>query len=207
MPPLRTNKQVLNRASNPKATESKTQLNVAAKLTAEEMEDMDKEALIAHVMELQHHVDNIEKVTVKPASIFTPSAPATPALTAEELEAKVQQVRRVMVQGLKKQMKVGFLVKNRTNSKWSRSCKKGKARLSYMALVPEPAVFYALFNLPSDFKKKQINVSTGEFEKNIAKEWINVSARYSHLSLAGDALRIRWNKEELQFTITGMYGG
>ena len=101
MPPLRTNKQVLNRASSPK-----TQPDVVAKLTAEEMEIMDKEALIAHVMELQHHIDNVEKPTVKQATIFNPSAPATPTLTDEQLEAKVQQVRRVMVQGLKKQMKV-----------------------------------------------------------------------------------------------------
>jgi hypothetical protein len=106
MPPLRTNKQVLNRASNPKTPESKTQLDMTAKLTVEDMEDMDKEALIAHVMELQHHINNMEKTTVKPASFFTPSAPATPALTAEQLDTKVQQVRRVMVQGLKKQMKV-----------------------------------------------------------------------------------------------------
>ena len=102
MPPLRTNKQVLNRASNPQTPKSKTLLDVAAKLTTDEMEDMDKEALIVHVMALQHHIDNLEKTTVKPASIFTPSAPATPALTGEQLEEKVQQVRRVMVQGLKK---------------------------------------------------------------------------------------------------------
>lgn len=93
-----------------------------------------------------------------------------------------------------------------TNSKWTGSCKTGRARLSYTALVPEPAVFYALFNLPSDFKKKQISVPTSEFEKNVAKEWIIVPIRYCSLSFTGEELRIRWNKEELQFTINGTYG-
>lgn len=105
MPPLRT-KQVLNRASNPQTPKSKALLDVVDKLTRDGMEDMDKEALIVHVLALQHHIDNLEKTTVKPASFFTPSAPATPALTGEQLAEKVQQVRRVMVQGLKKQMKV-----------------------------------------------------------------------------------------------------
>jgi hypothetical protein len=50
-------------------------------------------------------------------------------------------------------------------------------------------------------------MSTTEFEKNVAKEWITASARYSILSLAGDEVRIKWNKEDLQFTINGVYGG
>jgi len=105
MPPLRTNKQVLNRASSDKTPKSKIQLDVVDKLTAEEMEDMDKKALIAHIMELQHRIDNTGKTTAKQASIVTPSASAKP-LTEEELKEKVGQVRRVMVQGMKKQMKV-----------------------------------------------------------------------------------------------------
>jgi len=95
---------------------------------------------------------------------------------------------------------------SQTNSKWTNSCKTGRARLSYTALVPEPAVFYALFNLPSDFKKKQINVSRADFEENVAREWINAPVRYCSLTLAGDELRIRWNKEDLEFTINTMYG-
>jgi len=55
---------------------------------------------------------------------------------------------------------------NYCNSSWKKSLKRGGiARLTYSATVSEPAVFFALFDLPADSKKKGTEIPLKEFEK------------------------------------------
>jgi hypothetical protein len=83
--------------------------------------------------------------------------------------------------------------------------KRGPARLTYSAVVPDPAVFFALFKVPTDFKKKQIKIPHLEFEKDVVKTWIRQSGPWNRrFSISGD-MTVNWNKEELSFKVTGAY--
>jgi hypothetical protein len=67
-------------------------------------------------------------------------------------------------------------------------------------------VFYALFDIPTDFKKKQVIMTPEEFEKKVSNEWIRASIRYNELCLTGEKVRITWKKEDNTFSVGGTYG-
>jgi hypothetical protein len=73
-------------------------------------------------------------------------------------------------------------------------------------MVPEAAVFMTLFNLPSDYKKKQVSMTPMEFCNSVAKSSVMVSIRYDSLSLVGEKVNAKWNPDELTFSVTGLYG-
>lgn len=64
----------------------------------------------------------------------------------------------------------------------------------------------ALFNLPSDYKKKQVSMTPMEFCDSVAKSSVRASIRYASLSLVGEKVNARWNPGELTFSVTGLYG-
>ena len=118
MPPLRTNNQVLNRATTTKLSDTRidshfkrTPKNLPAKLTAEDLQDEDKDALIARIIVLQDQLEKaIAQAIPEPTPISVPVS--TPKLTPEQLSEKVDQVRNMMVKGITSQMKVTYQIQN-----------------------------------------------------------------------------------------------
>jgi hypothetical protein len=117
MPPLRTNKQVLNHATTTKLSDTRIDSHfkrapkdVPAKLTAEDLQDEDKDALIARIIILQ---DQLEKAVAQavPEPTSTSVSVSTPKLTPEQLSERVNQVRNMMVKGITSQMKVTHQIK------------------------------------------------------------------------------------------------
>lgn len=112
MPPLRTNKQVLNCATATNLSDTRIDSHfkrvpkdVPAKLTAEDLQDEDKDVLIARIIVLQDQLEKaIAQAVPEPAS--TSVSVSTPKLTPEQLSEKVDQVRNMMVKGITSQMKV-----------------------------------------------------------------------------------------------------
>lgn len=45
-----------------------------------------------------------------------------------------------------------------------------------------------------------------EFSAKVAKTHIYGSVRYSNLYMTGEKISVRWNLEDLSFTVSGMYG-
>jgi len=73
-------------------------------------------------------------------------------------------------------------------------------------VVPDPTVFFALFNAPTDFKKKQIKIPIREFEKDVMKTWVRQGGPWNRtFSLASNDMTVNWNKEELSFKVMGAY--
>lgn len=65
---------------------------------------------------------------------------------------------------------------------------------------------FTLFGIPADFKfKKQIIMTLNDFENKVLTERIRKSHSYDSLSLAGDKVRILWNKEENTLGVNGSY--
>jgi hypothetical protein len=72
-------------------------------------------------------------------------------------------------------------------------------------VVPDAAVFHALFDVPLDFKKKQIKMETTEFLDKVGGR-IVAKGPWSHtFSMTGENATIKWNKEDLTYTVTGVY--
>lgn len=68
------------------------------------------------------------------------------------------------------------------------------------------AVFRALFDVPTDFKKAQIVMTPEEFEEKASKQEIQTSVRYSKLYVTGKKVKITWKKGDNTFTVGGTYG-
>lgn len=87
-----------------------TQSNRAkrVRLSAEDLEDLGKEELIAKVLELQQQVQQLDEAVKKSATktataLAAPSGPA--AMTDQHVAQKVQQARTLMFRGIRSQMK------------------------------------------------------------------------------------------------------
>jgi hypothetical protein len=72
-------------------------------------------------------------------------------------------------------------------------------------VVPDAAVFHALFDVPLDFKKKQIKMPMDDFHKKVGG-WITAKGPWGHtFSMGGVNATIKWDKEDLTYTVTGEY--
>ncbi|KAL8819074.1 MAG: hypothetical protein Q9223_002410 [Gallowayella weberi] len=89
--------------------------------------------------------------------------------------------------------------------KWKPSCKTGSARFSYSAVVASRDVFLSLFRLAADWKQKQVQFDPAEFQ-DTTHTHISTSIRYGHLNVIGSKVTVRWDANELTFTVTGSYG-
>lgn len=67
------------------------------------------------------------------------------------------------------------------------------------------SVFLTLFRLSDDWKKKQIQLSPLEFQETTGTE-VSTSIRYGYLNITGELVTVRWNAQDLTFTVTGTYG-
>ncbi|KAK4543160.1 hypothetical protein LTR36_005938 [Oleoguttula mirabilis] len=131
------------------------------RLSANELEDLDKDVLIAKVLDLQQQLDG----AVKQVSTTT-------AMSDSQVTQKVEQARKLMIKGIESQMR------------WKASCKTGVAKFSYSGAVPSTRVFNELMGQPADSKKKMFTFTPATF-CDAANVEITASARYSHLSLTG----------------------
>ncbi|KAL8923167.1 MAG: hypothetical protein Q9208_004730 [Pyrenodesmia sp. 3 TL-2023] len=153
-----------------------------------QLQAMEKDELVSFILKLQKQLATAIQAPPSP-----PATPATPALSKEDLDRKVSKARAMMEKGIKSQMK------------WKPSCKGGSARFSYSGVVATASVFLTLFCLSADWKKKQILFSPLDFQDTIDTD-ISTSIRYGYLNITGEKVTVRWNAEDLTFTVTGFYG-
>ncbi|KAK5122002.1 hypothetical protein LTR85_004574 [Meristemomyces frigidus] len=164
------------------------------RLSADELEDLDKDALITKVIELQQQLDDVIKQSATKEAAAATAASKPAAMTDEQAAQKAEQARKLMIKGIKSQMK------------WKASCKTGAAKFSYSGAVPSARVFNELMGQPADSKKKMLTFTPLAFCDDVAKEDISSSARYSYLNLTGEKVNIRWKEDEGAFTVNGSYG-
>jgi hypothetical protein len=115
-----------------------------------------------------------------------------PALSREQLDAKVEQFRKLAYQGIKAQIT------------WRPSCKSGTARFVYACLCDEPT-FRAFLNLEDKDKTKGYKYDVAAFQKDVLCNVLMVRIRYGYLSLNGD-VRVSYNKKLSEMKITGSFG-
>ncbi|KAL8920192.1 MAG: hypothetical protein Q9172_004603 [Xanthocarpia lactea] len=151
----------------------------------DQLEAMEKVELIAHILKLQTQILS--------AARAPPSPPATPGLSEEEVYNKASKARELMEKGIKSQMK------------WKPSCKTRGARFSYSGVVASAQVFQRMFRLPADWKKKQLQFGPAEFQDTTRTD-ISTSIRFGHLNITGKNITVRWDANDLTFTVTGSYG-
>ncbi|KAL8668425.1 MAG: hypothetical protein Q9168_006949 [Polycauliona sp. 1 TL-2023] len=154
-------------------------------MSKEDLEAMDKHDLILFILDLQAR--NLSTAATPP------SPPATPGLSEEETQRKAGKARDMMEKGIKSQMK------------WKPSCKTSGARFSYAGVVASPQIFLKLFRLDADWEKKQLQFTPDEFQHTTGTD-ISASIRYGSLSVVGKKVTVRWDADELTFTVTGLYG-
>jgi hypothetical protein len=109
-----------------------------------------------------------------------------------QLEAKVEQFRKLAYQGIKAQIT------------WRPSCKSGTARFVYACMCDE-ANFRAFLNLQPKDKTKGYKYDVGVFQEDILRNVLMVRIRYGYLSLNGD-VRVSYNKNLSEMKITGSFG-
>ncbi|CAL8579199.1 hypothetical protein XPA_004950 [Xanthoria parietina] len=148
------------------------------------LEAMGKDDLVAHILKLQAQILSTSQAS--------PSPPATPGLTEEEIHRKASKARDMMEKGIKSQMK------------WKPSCKTGAARFSYSGVVASTQVFLKMFHLDTDWKKKQLQFPPADFQDTTGAD-ISASIRYGYLNITSKNVTVRWDPEELTFTVTGSY--
>ncbi|KAF2423332.1 hypothetical protein EJ08DRAFT_454840 [Tothia fuscella] len=142
---------------------------------------MEASALIDHILKLQQYVLGLKSTT--------PSG-----MTKEKVDEKRRQVRNLMNKGIRAQFK------------WKPKVKNGTARWSYLAVIPDEAVFLTLLNLPSDWKKKTLKLEVEKFEDTVARDEISVDSRYVAMQITGKDVKVMWNPEDLTFKVNGTYG-
>jgi hypothetical protein len=109
-----------------------------------------------------------------------------------QVEAKVEQFRKLAYQGIKAQIT------------WRPSCKSGTARFVYACMCDE-ATFRAFLNLQPKDKTKGYKYDVGAFQEDILRNVLMVRIRYGYLSLNGD-VRVSYNKNLSEMKITGSFG-
>ncbi|KIJ69809.1 hypothetical protein HYDPIDRAFT_22971 [Hydnomerulius pinastri MD-312] len=112
-------------------------------------------------------------------------AAAPKTLTPEQLQAAVEKIRKAANSGIKKQMSGG-------TAKWT-----------YDGVCADPLVFGTLLKLGGPPKFKMHKMPKDEFNQCLGG--ISSSARYSHLSLTGTHVNIRWT-DSREFKFSGTYG-
>ncbi|KAL7412035.1 hypothetical protein BDY24DRAFT_394400 [Mrakia frigida] len=98
-----------------------------------------------------------------------------------------------MVKGIEKQMK------------WQPSCKTGRTKWNYSAVVPSEAVFLEVFNLVPEKKQWKVKKIPKDTFENLTGS-IYASIRYGSLQITSPDITLKWNKEDLTYTVSGLYG-
>ena len=62
-----------------------------------------------------------------------------------------------------------------------------------------------MFRRPADWKKKQLQFGPAKFQ-HTTRTNISTSIRYGHLNITGKNVTVRWDANDLTFTVTGSYG-
>ncbi|MCJ1439166.1 hypothetical protein MMC27_008557 [Xylographa pallens] len=92
-----------------------------------------------------------------------------------------------------------------TNTLMRPSCKTKGKRWTYSAMVPDAEVFLNLFSFVEEKKAwKQKKISLDAFEAITGE--LRASIRYGHLGVISKDITVRWNEEDLSFSVSGLYG-
>ncbi|KAL7621011.1 hypothetical protein AAE478_008323 [Parahypoxylon ruwenzoriense] len=130
------------------------------------------------------------------ATLSTASQPNDGQIDPSVVREKAQRLSVLVYRQIKRQMK------------WVPSCRMGTARWSCSLNVPNAAVFFRLFRLePTDAKGKkwkQKKIPVGDFEYCVGE--VEASIRYGALRIMGPHVNLKWNEEDLAFTVSGKYG-
>lgn len=116
----------------------------------------------AKIRKLEDQLNKQSKTTNAPANNSSEST-----LTKEQVREKADKLADVARREIKKQMK------------WVPSCKRGTAKWSYTASVPNESVLYRIFRLTADPKGKkwkQKKLPVVDFERGVGS--IEASIRY-----------------------------
>jgi hypothetical protein len=110
------------------------------------------------------------------------AGPAPKAMSADQVAAAVEKIRKAANSGIKKQMTVGFLYHpclstcSKHESKWKPSCKAGTAKWCYDGVCADPNVFGTMLGLGGPPKWKMHKMPVDDFEKRIGH--LGASARF-----------------------------
>jgi len=106
---------------------------------------------------------------------------APKAMSADQVAAAVEKIRKAANSGIKKQMTVSFLDHPHLSTcyqrelQWKLSCKAGTAKWSYDGVCADPAVFGTMLGLGGPPSWKMHKMSVDDFEKHIG--CLDASAR------------------------------
>ncbi|MCJ1395449.1 hypothetical protein MMC18_008335 [Xylographa bjoerkii] len=118
---------------------------------------------------------------------------AGPKISNEQIRSKANKLANMMESEIMKQMK------------WQPSCKTKGKRWTYSAMVPNAEVFFKLFNLGEEKKAwKQKKIPLEQFESVTGE--LRTSIRYGYLVVTSKDVTVHWNREELSFSVSGLYG-
>ncbi|KAG1763581.1 hypothetical protein EV702DRAFT_1274422 [Suillus placidus] len=118
---------------------------------------------------------------------------APKAMSADQVAAAVEKIRKAANSGIKKQMTVVETVMQGS----------GTAKWSYDGVCADPVVFGTMLGLGGPPTWKMHKMPIDDFENRIGH--LDASARYSDLYLKGQHVNIRWN-DSGEFKFSGTYG-
>lgn len=182
------------------------------RLSEDELDLLEKHELIAKINALEDELEKV-KYSTRIGSLSSAGGNAA-AMSDEQIKEKVR-ARKLMVKGIKSQMKVRLtyddkLIPERANTvvQWKPACKIENAKFSFSGALPSTHVFNALTAQPTDARKskKMIQFSLEEFTEKVASENIGASVRYDRLSITSKTVNMHWREEDQTFTVTGSYG-
>ncbi|KAG2156433.1 hypothetical protein DEU56DRAFT_846760 [Suillus clintonianus] len=116
---------------------------------------------------------------------------APKAMSADQLAAAAEKIRKAANSGIKKQMT------------WKPSCKAGSAKWCYDGVCADPVVFGTMLGLGGPPTWKTHKMPIDDFENRIGR--LDASARYSNLYIKGQHVNIRWS-DSGEFKFSGTYG-
>ena len=140
---------------------------------------MSHDALVQHALALESRLsDATQRIRDLEAQLGkrqkvadnTETGPSDTALTDAQIKENPTKLTDVAQREIKKQMK------------WVPSCKRGTAKWSYTASVPEESVLYAMLNLtvnPKNKKWKQKKLPVRDFERAVGN--IEARIRYGYV--------------------------
>ncbi|KAG0697311.1 hypothetical protein DFH29DRAFT_835986 [Suillus ampliporus] len=138
------------------------------------------------LVELAYYARDLEQDVQKGGAGSAPKA-----MSADQVAAAVEKIRKAAHSGIKKQMT------------WKPSCKAGTAKWSYDGVCADPVVFGTMLGLGGPPTWKMHKMPIEDFENRIGH--LDASARYSDLYLKGQNVNIRWS-DSGEFKFSGTYG-
>ena len=138
-------------------------------------------------------------------------------MSDEQIQQKVEQARKLMVKGIKSQMKIRsnasdhphYYVNCSADSvlsqQWKPSCKEGTAKFSYSGALPSARIFNEVMGQPAASTKKMVSFTPSDFV-DIADDDSTASVRYNTLRITGTSVNVKWKEDEGAFSVNGSYG-